>query len=335
LLAERLGELEQSLTVVASEIGVSGTPQFKHLDTQKVYAEAANHARQAVQQAQSDLMGRMQQADAASVAMGLRLASELAALAGRIDDLDIRVAALLQQLEATRRQTEHQSKLAPAIATLRERLDRLGSMAPAAPDPAPIDALRQRLEALERQQLSAAKAAPPAEWPFADDGSPVHKPAAGETRIDSFALQRDIEEALQNRLNQTMRELEARLLQKLEERLDAHSQAATAAPGAAIFDQPASLTAGDIEGLREMIAQELATLLPQNAPSSGPVPILSEQGDINPLLMTAAERAIVRLTHRIEKLESRNEPGGGDRSRATLRSSSRSSRKFMARLFES
>ena len=100
LLAERLGELEQSLTVVASEIGVSGTPQFKHLDPAKVYAEAIAQARHAANQAQADLLARVQESSAASAAMGLRLTSELAALGARIDDLDIRVAALLQQLEA-------------------------------------------------------------------------------------------------------------------------------------------------------------------------------------------------------------------------------------------
>jgi hypothetical protein len=330
LLAERLGELEQSLTVVASELGVSGTPQFKHLDTQKVYAEAANHARQAVQQSQSELLSRMQEVGAASAALGVRVTSELAALVSRIDDLDIRLATLLQQLEATRRKIEHQSSLAPAIAALRDRLDKGATLtpAPAQPDHAQIEVLRQRLDALERRQHSAAA---PAEWPFAEDGSPVQK-TADAAKVDIFAVQRDIEEALQNRLNHTMRELEARMLQRLEERLDAIPSAASAVPDNTIFDQPASVPANDIDGLREMIAAELASLLPQHAASVGPVPLPGESLDLNPLVIGATERAIVRLTHRIEKLEGRTNPN--DSQRPAMRTSTRPSRKFMSRLFE-
>ncbi len=347
LLAERLGALEQSLTVVASEIGVSGMPQFKHLDPDKVYAEAVRQARQAVGQAQSDMLDRADRARANAAAPGVRLDVELRNVTGRLNDLDTRLVELMQHIDAMQRknvdavnrQGDEQRRLSPTIAGLHQRLDALESqvLSRPLPDTAPNAALQQRLDALEAQLHSQTSASGDgaAEWPFAGEDA-TGKPA--QAKFDTAALQRDIEANLQRRVNETLSELEARLLQRLDERFDRLAQAAPPIAGNAAFGDIMSppVTAGDVQGLHEAIATELAVMLARKAEYNEPMPLLAERNvDINPLAMTAAERAIVRLTHRIEKLENKREGDGGDSRRSTgLRPSSRSGRSLMGRLFE-
>ncbi len=92
-----------------------------------------------------------------------------------------------------------------------------------------------------------------------------------------------------------------------------------------------------LRGLHEAIATELAVFLSRRGDRSEATPLMTERtGDINPLVMTAAERAIVRLTHRIEKLENKVEgdPDTPSRRSSSPRLSSRSGRSLMGRLFE-
>jgi hypothetical protein len=344
LLARKLGALEQSLTVVASEIGVSGMPQFKHLDADKVYAEAMRVARQAAAQAQKELDDRTREVAASTAVLGVRLDSELQTLIGRIGDLDTRLDALSQQVEALRQQGQEQAQTAAALAALQQRVEALTGKAQPVADSSATAALRQRLDAVEAQ-LQARPAVLPdngAEWPFAEDGSPRQAAPSGAHQVDTATLQRDIEAAIRQHLPQIAGELEARLLGQIEKRLDQGESAAAAgfatANDALFVDSPARyVNAADIKGLPEMIATEMAALLSRRAERNEQTALLAESNsEINPLVMTATERAIVRLTHRIEKLEGHLEGNSSSDSRrsSSVRPGTRPSRGFVGRLFE-
>ena len=86
-LSRRLGSLQQSLTVVAAEIGVNGSPTFRHLDPQHVYTEAARVAREQikgldvrVQAAITALAQRQEHAEGRHEHVGEQTAQRLARL---------------------------------------------------------------------------------------------------------------------------------------------------------------------------------------------------------------------------------------------------------------
>lgn len=89
-LTQRLGALEESLTVVAGELGVSAIPSFKRLDPDQVYAEAVRRAIDAVEPlrlAVGRLEARLEEAmlDRARLA---GLEDAIARMARRLDALE-------------------------------------------------------------------------------------------------------------------------------------------------------------------------------------------------------------------------------------------------------
>lgn len=79
------------------------------------------------------------------------------------------------------------------------------------------------------------------------------------------------------------------------------------------------------------VGQQIQALIKEAASQSDPLPLMADSPidrsrDLNPLVMGATERAIVRLTHRLEKLEEWHHRSSGEvRSKGGL----------MGRLFES
>jgi len=393
LLAQRLGALEESLTVVAAEIGVSGVPQFKHLEPEKVYQEAVRHARAAADQAQKELEQRHREAAAATAALGgrldgelqtlnarlaaldgriaalapdkiyseagrqarealtqtqteldtrareaaaaagvlgVRLDSELQAMSDRIDDLDTKLGAMLQHLESLRRQSEEKHNDAAAIAALQQRLDglegRIGRQ-----QNAPYEGLQRRIAALEQQVVVER----PTEWPFADPSTASSQPTPQLAAQELAAARRELEATLERRLEHVVAGLEERLAERLQERIDARPMPDPDASKTSPFaDAPLHhVTAADVQGLQESIATELAIQLARRAERNEQLPLLADRpADNNPLVINATERAIVRLTHRIEKLEGQLEQ---DKSQPRSRQSPRPARGLVGRLFES
>ncbi len=355
-LAERLGALEQSLTVVASEIGVAGMPRFRHVDAESIYAEAERRGRQAIEQAQHSLLERIDRTGKATVASAAGLARDIAVLGRRIDEALAGLAAVRQPIEALQHHAEQQGALSASMAALEQRLARIESERPSPSDmseaqfqplqdrldrldahlhtltrrdAAPIDdELRRRLEALEQRSRIAGENAD-AEWPL--DGGAQSRAAQAAPTVEPLVLQRELDPIVEQRLSRLAAELEARL----QARLDAQTTPPVAPPAGDPF-APMALPAGDIPGLREAIVEQLVTLLDRRNEAGEAVPLLVEQRGIeaSPLVMNAAERAIVRLTRRIEKLENRAGEAPAPRP-ASPRLGSRTGRSLMGRLFES
>lgn len=354
-LAERLGALEQSLTVVASEIGVAGMPRFRHVDPETIYAEAERRGRQAIEQAQHGLLERIDRTGKATVASAAGLARDIAVLGRRIEEALAGLAGLRQPIEALQRHAEHQRLVADSVAALEQRLARLESgqpspmadvqlkalqdrldrleahlPAPTRGDAAPIDdELRRRLEALE-QRLARADDAQ-AGWPL-DPGTP--SPSAPDApAFDPLVLQRELESVIEQRLARAVADIEARL----QARPVAPTTPPLAPPAADPFAPLALPAAAEIPGLREAIVEQLVTLLDRRNEAGEAVPLLVERRgtEASPLVMNAAERAIVRLTRRIEKLENRAGEDSTAPRPASPRLGSRAGRSLMGRLFES
>lgn len=305
-LAQRLGALEESLTVVAGELGVSAVPQFKRLDPDAVYREAIRRAQESVEPLRTALR-KLETAFGDLVQTQSEIERDLAAataqFAGqeKIAALDDRMAALSARLDATvlpfdRSDAQlvalHQQieRLSLRLDTLWERLDADARKAQeAASREKPETMLAQRLTELERRLEKIAGASP------AGSSAPS---AAAETA-----------------LNEKFAGLQASLFLQMEKRLAQQ-------PAAARIDESA---------IAEEISRQLAALMREAAQSSSVAPLPSEPqaerpAEINPLVISATERAIVRLTHRLERLEEwRRAKSGEGKTKSGL----------MGRLFES
>lgn len=269
-LARRLGALEESLTVVASEMGVAAIPNFKRLDPDQVYREAVRRAESAAEPLRIAVR-RLESRLDEIVLVQSQLRREIAAA------IEAAAAARTQAGEA-RSAIESLPDTGPPLDELRERLNALAARVDSrdhepvatAPEPAPPDPaianLGQRLAVLE--SAIAARASDQA------------TPASG------------------NDIAVLLASVDARIEQRLPGRPSPSEQSAA---------------------IEREVARQIDALL-KTASGGGAA--------VNPLVMGAAERAIVRLTRRIEKLEER----------AVARSDSdgsRASRGLMGRLFES
>jgi chromosome segregation ATPase len=305
-LAQRLGALEESLTVVAGELGVSSVPQFKRLDPQAVYQEAVRRAQEAIAPLQvllRSLEARLEKTTqtqmdlrAALTAIGERQGREQNA-AAIVDD---KLAALSARLDATivpaDRSERKLDELNESIARLSLRLDTLWQRLDAEareknnrkPQETAEAVLSQRLVALESRLEKMANA-------MATTANTAAAPQAAD---------------LERKLMFLHGELAAQLEKRLAEADGSNATNASDAIAAEVARQIATL-------VRDATAQPATPLLGD--------PALEKTGEMNPLVMNAAERAIVRLTHRLEKLE--------DWRRQRM-AEARSGRGLMGRLFE-
>jgi chromosome segregation ATPase len=303
-LARRLGALEESLTVVAGELGVSGTPLFKHLDPNAVYGEAVRRAQDSVEPLRAALAAlEARLAELATAQAELR--REIADIARRqigpdkIEAQDNRLTALAARLDATLlpfgRSDEKLGELYSQIERLGVRLDtlwqRLDAETRAQNERKPQDsaeaALSQRLVALELRLEKIANS------------------VAANTLVPTASKTEDIEP----RLAALRSELRALLEESLAAREKPEPQPANLA------ETIAAEVARQIAASREVGAQPALT-----APLLSDTPV-DKALEANPLVMSAAERAIVRLTHRLEKLEQANGDDGGGRKSSRLRKS--------------
>ena len=251
-LAQRLGALEESLTVVASEMGMTASPRFKRLDPDQVYREAVRRAQESAEP--------------------LRIA--LRRLEARLDEIALAQAQLRREILAAR----EDATLAQTLAALTERLDAVA---------APVERHERKLDDVEAERASLmARLATLEERTAAANASP---PIVRDV-VPTGPSENDIAALLAG--------VDARIERRLQE----------AATG------PTDRTAIEAE-----VARQIEALQPDAA---------SERNAVNPLVMGAAERAIVRLTRRIEKLEERR--SAGDNTQGT-----RGGRGLMGRLFES
>lgn len=279
-LAQRLGALQESLTVVAGEMGVSGLPRFKHLDPEAVYSEAIQRALGAIEPVRVELR-ELQEKLAESVREQARLRLEIGAAAERsaaIDRLagfEDRLAALAARLDATLLPFDRSNGKLDA---LHEKIDSLALR---------LDTLWQRLDAEARAQRERK----PAEL---SETALLQRLGALESRLEKIA-------------NGIVATAPASPNIDVENRL-----AAFRAELMRMVDRGANQPAEESdrrEQITEEVAHQLAALVRDAAIQSTPtVPLLGEMpqdksADVNALVMGAAERAIVRLTHRLEKLE--------------------------------
>lgn len=309
-LAQRLGALEESLTVVAGELGVSSVPKFKRLDPDSVYREAIRRAQEAVEPlrlALRKLDARLEEMTLAQTQMKRDIAAvrDDSVRSENLAGIDGQVAALAARLDATVMPIDqNESKLEAineTIARLTLRMDtiweRLDAQARAEPDRKTIEpddsGMAQRLAALEHRL--------------------EHMANAMATRIQSAA-------AAQNA--------------NVEERLAAWQKRIAADIERRFAQLPASPAVAppiDRDLIAAEVTQQIQTLIKEAAAQADPVPLMAEipaerAPDLNPLVVSATERAIVRLTHRLEKLEEwRRQKTGGAGNKGGL----------MSRLFES
>ena len=270
-LARRLGALEESLTVVASEMGVAAMPSFKRLDPDQVYREAGRRAESAVEP--------------------LRIA--VRRLESRLDEIVLVQSQLRREIAAA----------AEAAKAARAQAGEARASIDALPDTGqPLDELRERIDALvarfdSRDHAPAAAVAPEPPPPDPAIARLVQRLAVLESAIAARATDQEIPTS-GNDIAVLLASVDARIEQRLSGRTSSS-------------EEPAAIE-------RE-VARQIDALLKNASGGSAAV---------SPLVMGAAERAIVRLTRRIEKLEERTEArGGSDGSRA------RSG--LMGRLFES
>jgi DNA repair exonuclease SbcCD ATPase subunit len=276
-LARRLGALEESLTVVAGELGVSAVPQFKRLDPEAVYQEAIRRAQQATEPLRIAL--RKLDTDLHEVLRNqAQLKQELAANGERHASVES-VAALASRLTALNSQTDALIRSFglgdEKFGELNDRVDRLSLR---------LDALREQLDADAREKRHASSRETP----------------------EAVLLQR---------------------LALIESRLDrlAHDKSGETSSASTPDAQSHQLIAAEVARQITDLVREAGTAPAptQSLLSESPLEKLSEP---NPLVMNAAERAIVRLTRRLEKLEQWKQGAAGD---------SKPGRGLMGRLFES
>ncbi len=270
-LARRLGALEESLTVVASEMGVAAVPHFKRLDPDQVYREAVRRAE--------------------STAEPLRIA--LRRLESRLDEIVLVQSQLRREIAAA----------AEAAAAAQAKAGDASAAIDAVPDAAPLfDELRQRIVALvarvDARERDPAPAAEP--QPFQPDpaiASLTQRLAALESALAARATDQETA-ASGNDIAVLLAGVDARIEQRL-------SGQTSPSP--------------DTAAIESEVARQIDACL-KNATGGNAA--------ISPLVMGAAERAIVRLTRRIEKLEERAAARSGS-------DGSRAGRGLMGRLFES
>ena len=255
-LSRRLGSLQQSLTVVAAEIGVNGSPTFRHLDAQHVYTEAARVAREQikgldvrVQAAITALAQRQEHAERRHEHVGEQTAQRLARLEKALIAIDTRLEALWTQIETSAR-TGTRARAAKADTAIEFN-----------------NGLAERLAAQEqaiaqlRDQLAALTAA-------------IERNKAPSDNVPAIA----------------------------------------------------SAPAIDLDVLRDEILAKMRQWMTDRLGSDA-LPIAGGTDIPNPLVIGAAERAIVRLTHRIERMEEWRDALIGD--------SEKRGRGLKGRLFES
>ena len=274
-LAQRLGALEESLTVVAGELGVSSVPKFKRLDPDSVYKEAIRRAQEAVEPlrlALRNLDGRFDEIARAQAQVKREIAADRDKhpWAESIVAIDAQVAALSARLDAT-------------VMPIDQNESKLGALNAA------IEKLSLRLDAVWERLDSQARAE--------QDRKPVE-------HSDAAAMQR---------------------LAALEHRVERLANAASAGPQSSATPQiDPTLIAAEV-------ARQIQTLAKETTGQADPLPLMADSPidrsrDLNPLVMGATERAIVRLTHRLEKLEEWHRRASGE---------ARSKVGLMGRLFES
>jgi chromosome segregation ATPase len=307
-LAQRLGALEESLTVVAGELGVSSMPQFKRLDPQAVYQEAVRRAQEAIAPLQvllRGLEGRLEKTTQTQMELRAKL-TEIGERQGREQNaasiIDDKLAALSARLDATivpfDRSERKLDELNESIARLSLRLDTLWQRLDAEAREKNNRKPEETAEAIVSQRLAALE-------------SRLEKLAsviAATANASDTSQAADLERKLAFLHGEMMAQFEKRLAEA-DQRSDASSSDAIAAE----------------------VARQIATLVQDTTASSAPAASLlgdaarDKAGEMNPLVMNAAERAIVRLTHRLEKLE--------DWRRQRM-AEARSGRGLMGRLFE-
>jgi hypothetical protein len=276
-LAQRLGALEESLTVVAGELGVSAVPQFKRLDPEAVYQEAIRRAQQETEPlrlALRKLDTTLQEVlrNQAQLQRDLALNNDRHASAESVAALANRLAALSSQTDAMIRSAAFNDE---KFGELNDRVDRLSLR---------LDSLREQLEMEAREKQHANNREAP-------DAALLQRLAFLESRLDGIAHAKSADTSAERAAEAESRETIA----------------------AEVARQLASL-------VREAATQPPAT---QSLLSESPLEKLAEP---NPLVMNAAERAIVRLTRRLEKLEQWKRDAAGD---------GKTGRGLMGRLFES
>lgn len=226
-LSRRLGSLQQSLTVVAAEIGVNGSPTFRHLDPQHVYTEAARVAREQIK--------------------------------GLDERVQAAIAALAQRQEHAEYRHDH------ADEQTGQRLTRLEKA---------LIGIDARLEALWTQIEALARAGDRAQTVKADPAIDFNKGLAERLAAQELAM---------TQLRDQLASLTAAI-----ERKNAPAIAA-----------PPSI---DLGVLRDEILAKMRQWMTDRLGSDA-LPIAGGTDIQNPLVIGAAERAIVRLTHRIERME--------------------------------
>lgn len=329
-LARRLGDLEESLTVVAGELGVSGMPSFKRIDPDTVYREAMRRAQESIAPLREGLQGLQRQLDELARAQAL-LKQELAAQGGKsasreqVAALDDKLAAHAARLDAT---------LLP-FARSDAKLDELNGR---------IDNLALRLDTIWERLDAEARAKRDGKTEDAVQAALTQRLAAAEMRLEKIAnalgtrsgdAERAQLAALERRVGEIRQALPAgdrngRADVALEEGLSALRLELLAQLDQRLAQAPARQAgAGNqAEAIAAEVARQLAVLI-REAPT--PVtPLLSEAPadkvlEANPLVISATERAIVRLTHRLERLEEWQAAGGDGKS----------GRRLMGRLFQS
>jgi DNA repair exonuclease SbcCD ATPase subunit len=285
-LAQRLGALEESLTVVAGELGVSSLPQFKRLDPQAVYQEAIRRAQEAIAPQQAlmhALEARLEKTAQAQLELTATLGTigerqsrdhnVAAALDDKLAELNARLDAAIVPFDRSDRKLD---ELHDSIARLSLRLDTLWERLDAEAreknnrklqETAEV-ALSQRLAALESRVENLANA-------IATTAGPDAAPQA----VD---------------LERKLMFLHGEMAAQLEKHLAGADKANEAKAGDAIATE---------------VARQIAALARDATAPSGSAALLPGDSarekavEMNPLLMNAAERAIVRLTRRLEKLE--------------------------------
>lgn len=298
-LAQRLGALEESLTVVAGELGVSAMPKFKRLDPDSVYKEAIRRAHEVVEPMR--LVLRKIEARLEEMALAQAQLRRDAGNAAKIESLAAiqqQITALAARLDATVMPIDqNESKIAAldeTVARLSMRLDTIWERFDAQTraeqqKTSDVLALAQRLGALEQRLEKLANA------------------VIANAQPASAAQNAGIDERLALFQRQIVVELERRL-----------AASASAAPAPQL----------DQAQIAAEVARQIQALAKDGATPIDGVPLLAEQREgVNPLVIGAAERAIVRLTRRLEKLEEWRRRNSAERDRK--------SGGLMGRLFES
>ena len=302
-LAQRLGALEESLTVVATEVGISAMPRFKRVDPESVYKEAVRRAQDVAEPMRLALRRLEARLDEAVSTLEHLQREQTAngpdpAHAARLDGMERHIAGLLSRLdeaaqphEPTRRALEEG---ADRLATLSLRMDTVWQQLDE--DKARRDAEREgelsprailhRLAGLEQraEKLANAIAAATAQPAAAD------RPTSAATIQDEIA--RQLKAALAARAESERPAIAADAIEsEVARQLAALPRQAASADRAAIEHEVARQFAALLAasgGVGSDARSDAAAML-QAIPDEG-------SGEMAPLVMGATERAIVRLT---------------------------------------